>query len=224
MDLFDPKSLIEAFGTIGLILIIFAESGLLLGLIFPGDSLLFTAGLLAASNKFGLNIFLVAGGVFVAAVAGAQVGYWLGRKYGPSLFKRPDSRIFKRKYVDRSREFFDKHGAKTVLLARFVPFVRTLTPMMAGIGEMEGRTFFAFNVLGAALWALGVSLAGFALGKTYPDADKYLLPIIAVIIVVSLIPPALEYLKHRRMAKAEHPLDDAEASELSADLHHVVDE
>ena len=93
MDLFDPKSLIETFGTIGLILIIFAESGLLLGLIFPGDSLLFTAGLLAGSNKFGLNIVVVAGGVFIAAVAGAQVGYWLGRKYGPALFKRPDSRV-----------------------------------------------------------------------------------------------------------------------------------
>lgn len=224
MDLFDPKSLIETFGTIGLILIIFAESGLLLGLIFPGDSLLFTAGLLAGSNKFGLNIFEVAGGVFVAAVAGAQVGYWLGRKYGPSLFKRPDSRLFKREYVDQSREFFDKHGAKTIVLARFVPFVRTLAPMMAGIGEMNARTFFAFNVFGAALWAVGVSLAGYFLGQTIPNVDKYLLPIILLIIAVSLIPPLLEYRKHKRSQSQEHPIDDAEASDLSEDLHHVVDE
>jgi membrane-associated protein len=222
MDLFDPKSLIETFGTIGLILIIFAESGLLLGLIFPGDSLLFTAGLLAGSNKFGLNIFVVAGGVFVAAVAGAQIGYWLGRKYGPALFKRPDSRIFKREYVDQSREFFDKHGAKTIVLARFVPFVRTLAPMMAGIGEMNARTFFAFNVIGAALWAVGVSLAGYFLGQTIPNVDKYLLPIILGIIAISLIPPLLEYRKHKR-AQRDQPLDDADA-DLSADLHRVVDE
>jgi membrane-associated protein len=224
MDLFDPKSLIETFGTIGLILIIFAESGLLLGLVFPGDSLLFTAGLLAASDKFGLNIFVVAGGVFVAAVVGSQVGYWLGRRYGPSMFSRPDSRIFKREYVDQSREFFDKHGAKTIVLARFVPFVRTLAPMMAGIGDMDGRTFFAFNVLGAGLWALGVSLAGYFLGSTIPDIDKYLLPIIGLIIVISLIPPALEYRKHKRLHRESHELNAAEAEELSADLHQVVDD
>jgi membrane-associated protein len=224
MDLFDPKSLIETFGTIGLILIIFAESGLLLGLIFPGDSLLFTAGLLASENKFGLNIYFVAGGAFVAAVAGAQVGYWLGRRYGPSLFKRPDSRIFKREYVDRAREFFDKHGAKTIVLARFVPFVRTLVPMMAGIGEMNPGTFFTYNVVGAGLWAAGVTLAGYGLGSAIPDVDKYLLPIIGLIILISLIPPLLEYRKHRKSPQREHELDDAEASELATDLHNVVDD
>ncbi len=224
MDLFDPKSLIETFGTIGLIFIIFAESGLLLGLVFPGDSLLFTAGLLASEHKFGLNIYLVAGGAFLAAVAGSQLGYFLGKRYGPSLFKRPDSRIFKREYVDRAREFFDKHGPKTIVLARFVPFVRTLVPMMAGIGEMNPGTFFAYNVLGAALWAAGVTLAGFGLGKTIPNVDKYLLPIIGLIILISLIPPLLEYRKHKRGQTDEHPLDDAEAGELATDLHNVVDE
>jgi len=224
MDLFDPKSLIETFGTIGLILIIFAESGLLLGLIFPGDSLLVTAGLLASEHKFGLNIWIVAGGAFVAPVAGAQVGYWLGHRYGPGLFKRPDSRIFKREYVDRSHEFFDKHGAKTIVIARFVPFVRTLVPMMAGIGEMNRRTFFTYNVIGAALWAAGVTLVGFGLGKSIPDVDKYLLPIIGLIILISLIPPLLEYRKHKREQKAEHPLDAAEAGALAEDLRHVVDE
>src|SRR5262245_43735682 len=114
MDLFDPNSLIDTFGTIGLIAIIFAESGLLLGLVFPGDSLLFTAGLLASRPNSDLNIAVLAVGAFVAAMAGAQVGYWLGHRYGPSLFTRPDSRIFKREYVDRSREFFDRHGAKTI--------------------------------------------------------------------------------------------------------------
>jgi membrane-associated protein len=222
MDLLDPKSLIETFGTIGLILIIFAESGLLLGLIFPGDSLLFTAGLLASEHKFGLSIWFVAGGAFLAAVLGAEVGYWLGHRYGPSLFKRPDSRIFKREYVDRSREFFDKHGAKTIVIARFVPFVRTLVPMMAGIGDMDKRTFSIYNVVGAGLWAAGVTLAGFALGKSIPNVDKYLLPIIGLIILISLIPPALEYRKHKKAQRASHPLDAAEATELGADLHHVV--
>ncbi len=198
-----PERLIETFGTIGLLVIIFAESGLLLGLIFPGDSLLFTAGLLASQNKFGLNIGVVAIGCFVAAVAGTQVGYWLGRRFGPKLFRRPDSRIFKQEYVERSRQFFDRHGSKTIVLARFVPFVRTLAPMLAGVGEMNQRTFLTFNVIGALIWATGVSVAGYILGDTVPNIDHYLLPIIAGIIVLSLIPPALEYLKHRRATKGD---------------------
>jgi len=145
----DPKHLIETFGTIGLLLIIFAESGLLLGLVFPGDSLLFTAGLLASQGK--LNVVAVVLGTFVAAVAGTQLGYWLGRRFGPGLFRRPDSRIFKHEYVERSRQFFERHGAKTIVIARFVPFVRTLTPMLAGIGEMPAQTFFTFNVIPAPL-------------------------------------------------------------------------
>lgn len=204
-----PENLIETFGTIGLLIIIFAESGLLLGLIFPGDSLLFTAGLLASQNKFGLNIGVIVVGCFIAAVAGSQVGYWLGRRFGPTLFRRPDSRIFKQEYVERSRQFFDRHGSKTIVLARFVPFVRTLAPMLAGVGEMHRRTFFTFNVVGALLWAVGVTLAGYVLGDTVPSIDRYLLPIIAGIIVLSLIPPALEYLKHRRAKGREHTAADA---------------
>ena len=200
MDIFDIKGLIEAVGTLGLVLIIFAESGLLLGIIFPGDSLLFTAGLFAATGKFGLNIVAVAGGAFIAAVLGAQVGYWIGKKYGPKLFSRPDSRIFKHEYVERSRTFFEKHGSKTIVLARFVPFVRTLVPPMAGMGEMELRTFTMFNIIGAALWAVGVTMLGYVVGDAIPPdkVDTYLLPIIAVIILISMIPPFLEYRKHKR--------------------------
>ncbi|MGZ4689978.1 MAG: DedA family protein [Acidimicrobiia bacterium] len=211
MDIFDIQGLIEAVGTIGLIVIIFAESGLLLGIIFPGDSLLFTAGLFASTNKFGLNIFAVAGGAFVAAVLGAQVGYWIGHRYGPRLFQRPDSRIFKAEYVERSRVFFDKHGSKAIVLARFVPFVRTLAPPMAGMGEMEIRTFTIFNVIGAALWALGVTLLGYFAGDLIPKdkVDTYLLPIIGVIILISLIPPFLEYRKHRQtQGRPDEPVGD----------------
>ena len=204
MDFFNIEGLIETVGTIGLILIIFAETGLLVGIIFPGDSLLFTAGLFAATNKFGLNIVAVAGGAFVAAVAGAQVGYWIGHRYGPRLFQRPDSRLFKQEYVERSKEFFDKHGSKAIVLARFVPFVRTLAPPMAGMGEMEIRTFTTFNIVGAALWALGVTLLGYFAGDLIPKdkVDTYLLPIIGVIILISLIPPYLEYRKHKRESRA----------------------
>jgi membrane-associated protein len=202
MGLFDPKHLIETFGTIGLILIIYAESGILLGLVFPGDSLLFTAGLLASQNKFGLNVFFIACGAFAGAVLGAQTGYWLGKKFGPALFRRPDSRIFKQEYVDKSKEYFDRYGGKTVVIGRFVPFVRTLVPMLAGIGEMEVRAFTLMNVIGAALWAAGVSVAGYFLGKTIPNVDRYLLPIIAVIILVSVIPPALELHRQRKASQA----------------------
>lgn len=204
MDIFDIKGLIEAFGTIGLVFIIFAESGLLLGIIFPGDSLLFTAGLLAAgvSDKKAphLNIVAVAGGAFIAAVLGAQVGYWIGKKYGPKLFSRPDSRIFKHEYVERSRTFFEKHGSKTIVLARFVPFVRTLAPPIAGMGEMDLKVFTIYNIVGALLWAVGVTMLGYAVGNSIPPdkVDTYLLPIIAVIILISMIPPFLEYRKHKR--------------------------
>lgn len=217
----DPQELIRTLGTLGLIAIIFAESGLLLGIIFPGDSLLFTAGLFAATGKFGLNIWAVAGGAFLAAVLGAQVGFWIGKKYGPRLFQRPDSRIFKAEYVERSRVFFDKHGSKAIVLARFVPFVRTLAPPMAGMGQMDTRTFTIFNVVGAGIWALGVTLLGYFAGDLIPKdkVDTYLLPIIAVIILISLIPPLLEYRKHKRESTHPHPLTDAEGEALVDELH-----
>ena len=218
MGLFDPKHLIETFGTIGLILIIYAESGILLGLIFPGDSLLFTAGLLASQNKFGLNIFFIAGGAFAAAVLGAQTGYWLGKRFGPAMFRRPDSRIFKQEYVDKSKEYFDRYGGKTVVIGRFVPFVRTLVPMLAGIGEMDLRQFTLFNVMGAALWAAGVSVAGYFLGKSIPNVDRYLLPIIFLIILISVIPPLIEIRRQRRASRQQGTLVEVDAVQVDADV------
>ncbi len=218
----DPKDLIETFGTIGLLLIIFAESGLLLGLVFPGDSLLFTAGLLASQGK--LNIAVVVVGCFVAAVVGAEVGYMLGRRFGPGLFRKPDSRIFKRQYVERSREFFEHHGAKTIVLARFVPFVRTLAPMLAGIGEMPRRTFVTYNIVGSLIWAVGVTVAGYFLGSTIPDIDRYLLPIIALIIVLSLLFPAIEILRQRRRNRDATGVSTADAEAEAEDLHEAVRE
>ena len=192
----DPQQLLITFGTIGLFLIVFAESGLFFGFFLPGDSLLFTAGLFAAQGTLSLPLILV--GCFVAAVAGDQVGYWFGQRVGPSLFRRSDSRLFKQEYVGRAQEFFARHGAKTIVLARFVPIVRTFAPILAGVGGMPYRTFLSFNVIGGLLWAVGVTLLGFWLGNLIPDIDRYLLPIIVLIIAISFIPMALEWRKRRR--------------------------
>jgi membrane-associated protein len=196
LDVLNPHSLLETFGTLGLLAVIFAESGLLIGFFLPGDSLLFTAGLVASQGKLNLVVILV--GCFLAAVAGDQVGYQIGKRVGPPLFRRPDSRLFKREYVDRAQSYFDRHGSKTIVLARFVPVVRTFAPIVAGVGEMRYRTFLMFNVLGGLLWAVGVTMLGYILGSTIPSIDKYLLPAIAVIVVISVLPVAIELVRARR--------------------------
>jgi membrane-associated protein len=192
----DPQQLLITFGTIGLFLIVFAESGLLIGFFLPGDSLLFTAGLFASQGSLSLPLILV--GCFVAAVAGDQVGYAFGKKAGPALFRRPDSRFFKQEYVEKAQHFFKRHGVKTIVLARFVPIVRTFAPIVAGVGTMKYRTFVTYNVIGGLLWAVGVIILGYMLGELIPDIDAYLLPIVAVIVALSVIPIALEWRKSRK--------------------------
>lgn len=196
----DPQNLLVTFGLIGLFLIVFAESGLLIGFFLPGDSLLFTAGLFSAQGTLSLPVVLV--GCFAAAVAGDQVGYAFGKRVGPAIFRRPDSRFFRQEYVDKAQGFFEKYGAKTIVLARFVPIVRTFAPIVAGVGTMTYRTFVTYNVLGGFLWAIGVTMVGFLLGELIPDIDTYLLPIIAVIIVISVIPIGLEWWRARRSKEA----------------------
>jgi membrane-associated protein len=192
----DPRDLLVTFGTIGLFVIVFAESGLLVGFFLPGDSLLFTAGLFAAQGT--LNLPLILMGCFVAAVAGDQVGYAFGQRLGPALFRRPNSRFFKQEYVERAQEFFVKYGPKTIILARFVPIVRTFAPIVAGVGTMRYRTFVTFNVIGGLLWAVGVTSLGYVLGEMIPDIDTFLLPIVAVIVLLSVIPIMREWWKARR--------------------------
>lgn len=209
----DPKSLIEAFGTLGLFAIVFAESGLLFGFFLPGDSLLFTAGLLASQGLLNFPVILV--GCFVAAVAGDQVGFLIGRKYGPAIFKRPDSRLFHQKNVDRARVYFEKNGPKTVVLARFLPVIRTFTPVVAGVGQMNYRTFVTFNVIGGFLWAVGLTSLGYALGESVPDIDKYLLPMVLVIGAVSFIPVILELLKMRKESQNGPAGEDEESTSPS---------
>ena len=191
----DVEKLLETVGTIGLFAIVFAESGLLIGFFLPGDSLLFTAGLLASQGKLNLPLILV--GCFVCAVAGDQVGYAFGNRVGPALFRRPESRLFKHEHVEKAQAYFEKYGVKTIVLARFVPVVRTFAPIVAGVGKMEYRTFVRFNIIGGFLWAVGVTMIGYVLGDTIPDIDKYLLPIIGLIVLLSVIPVLLEIRKTR---------------------------
>lgn len=205
------------FGEIVVMLIIFAETGLLIGFFLPGDSLLFTAGLLAHEGD--LNIWFLTIGVFLAAVIGDQVGYQIGKRMGPSIFRKPDAKLFRQEYVEHTKNFFEKHGPKTIVIARFVPVVRTFAPVLAGVGEMRWRTFAIFNVVGALLWAVGITLLGYALGSAIgaDNVDKYLYPIIAVIILVSFIPPFLEWRKHRNAKSA------VEAEEEAEELHDLLD-
>jgi len=190
---FDLVELIKIAGYLGLFAIVFAESGLFFGFFLPGDSLLFTAGFLASQDY--LNIFWLAPLMFVAAVLGDNVGYWFGKKVGPRIFKREDSLFFHKKYLVKAREYFEKYGAKTLIIARFIPAVRTFAPIFAGVGEMNYRKFVVYNIVGGFLWAVGLTVLGYLLGSTIPDIDKYIVPIVLGIIVVSLLPPIFHLLK-----------------------------
>ncbi len=179
-----------SFGYLGLFCIIFAESGLFFGFFFPGDSLLLTAGLFASEGQ--LNIWFLLPMVFVAAVLGDNVGYWFGRKTGPPLFTRPESLLFKPKNLLAAKAFYDKHGGKTMILARFMPFIRTFAPIVAGAVEMHYQSFLIYNAVGGLLWGIGVTLAGYALGKAFPPdvLDKYFLLIVGAVIILSVLPTA----------------------------------
>src|SRR5438874_1599386 len=205
MNFLDPNHLITSYGTLGIFAIIFAESGLFFGFFLPGDSLLVTAGLLAAthvSSKVHLNLAALLIGIPIAAILGDQVGYWFGDRAGPALFRRPESRFFRPEYLTRAHEFLEERGARMVVLARFILAVRTFTPIAAGATHMRYRVFVPFNVLGGILWGVGVTLAGYTLGSRVKHIDRYLVPIILVVVAVSLIPVALEV---RRSAKAPMP-------------------
>jgi membrane-associated protein len=196
----DPDQLISTFGLIGLLIVVFAECGLLVGFFLPGDSLLFTAGLLVADDKITQPLWLVCFLICVAAIAGNQVGYMIGRKAGPALFSRPDSRLFKQEYVDKTYAFFDKHGPKAIVLARFVPIVRTFITVIAGVGKMDYRTYTTYSVIGGVLWGAGVTALGYALGGVDFVRD-HIEVILLGIVAVSLIPVAFELLRARSRSR-----------------------
>ncbi len=179
----------------GIFSIIFAESGLLIGFFLPGDSLLFTAGFLASQGFLDIKILAVL--TFLAATLGDSFGYAFGRRIGPKIFNKEDSLFFHRDYLEKSRSFYEKYGKKTIVLARFLPFIRTFAPILAGVGKMEYRTFLTYNILGGLLWAVGLTTLGYFLGSTIPDVDRFLLPIILLIIFSSLLPPIIHVFKNK---------------------------
>ncbi|MCB0858146.1 MAG: VTT domain-containing protein [Solirubrobacterales bacterium] len=210
----DPESLIEKFSMIGLLIIVFMESGMMVGFFLPGDSLLFTAGLLSATTNILPDLWVLVILIPIAAIAGDQTGYWIGRKFGPPLFNRPDSRFFKREYVDQTAAFFEKHGPRAIILARFVPIVRAFVPVMAGTSRMHYRTFLTYDIIGGILWGAGVTTLGYFLGQI-SFVEKYIEFILLGVVFVSVVPVVYEIRKakkeadsHQKPEPFENPIDE----------------
>lgn len=210
---FDLVQFAQTAGPIAVLIvvaaIIFAENGLLIGFFFPGDSVLFTLGLLIQGTshfKLELNIEFVIFVLFIAAVLGANVGYLFGRKIGPTLFKRPNSRLFKQENVQKAQDFYDKHGGKTIIIARFVPVVRTFVPLIAGVAKMNYKTFMIYNIIGGIIWTASITYFGFFLGKVLEnmglDVDMVILPVVAIILLVSVSPALYQLLKNKSQRQA----------------------
>ena len=200
----NPEHLINTFGLVGLLVIVFAECGLLIGFFLPGDSLLFTGGLLVAGSVNNITLaplWVLLVTVPIVAILGNLVGYWIGFRAGPPIFDRPDSRLFKAKYVEQAHEFFERHGARTILLARFVPVVRTFATVMAGASRMNFRVYAAYSVIGGIVWGIGVTALGYWLGNVSIIRNNIELFAVAIVIV-SFIPIFFEYRRARRTAKA----------------------
>ena len=201
-DWLNPETLLTSLGDIAfwvVLGIIFAECGLLIGFFLPGDSLLFVTGLFIASGYISINIWLACAMLFVAAVAGNAAGYGIGYQVGPALFKREDSRLFKKAYVDKTHAFFDKYGGRAIILARFVPIVRTFITAVAGVGRMDFKRYMLYSAIGGLLWAVGVTLLGYFLG-TIPFVAKNIEVILIIIVLISVVPIAIEWIRHRRAA------------------------
>ncbi len=206
MDIFHSglTDLIQTIGYIGIFFMVFAESGLFFGFFFPGDSLLFTAGFLASQNIFDIKILVPL--MIIGAVSGDSVGFWMGGKFAKWLMSRHESFFFKKEYIERANKFYNKHGGKALIMARFVPAVRTFVPIVAGMANMEYKKFISFNVFGGLLWGAGMTLLGYYLGNVIPDVEKYLLPIIGVIVFASVL-PGIIHMRHDIMAYIKkHPL------------------
>lgn len=193
--MFDVVSVVKAGGYLAVGGIIFAESGLLIGFFLPGDSLLFTAGVLASQGYLDIAVLIII--TFGAAVIGDTVGYLFGKKMGPKIFTRDQSIFFDKQHIIRAQKFYDHHGGKAITLARFMPVVRTFAPIVAGVGKMSYKSFASYNVLGALLWAVGLPLVGFFAGSYIPDVDKYLLPIVAGILLLSVSPAIIHLIRHK---------------------------
>jgi len=194
--MFDVNSLIESGGLLLIGLVVFAESALLIGFFLPGDTLLFTAGFLASQDKLPLAGLLVI--IVAAAIIGDQVGYHIGKKSGPRIFKRKDGLFFRQEYLQRAETFYERHGGKTIILARFTPIVRTFAPIVAGVAKMPRNRFTFFNVIGALGWGISVTLLGYWLGSKVPNIDDYILPVVALAVILSFGPPLFHLAKDKK--------------------------
>ncbi len=196
----DPNTIVTDFGLLGIALILFAECGLLVGFFLPGDTLLFAAGVLVKKGTFDQPLWFVIAVEAVAAIAGNFVGYEIGRRGGPAVFNKPDSRLFKPEYVDRTQAFFDRYGAAAIVLGRFVPVVRTFITVMAGAGRMPFRTFATYTVLGGLLWTISVTILGYFLGDVAFIADNIELLLLAGVLV-SVVPVGFQLFRHTRSGR-----------------------
>jgi membrane-associated protein len=218
----DPDHLLSSFGLIGLLIIVFAECGLLIGFFLPGDTLLFSAGLLTAVGTLDLPLWSLLVLVPIAAVAGNLVGYWIGYKAGPAVFNKPNSRLFRQEYVDRSHDFFEKYGAPTIVLARFVPIVRTFATVMAGASRMRFARYAVYSVIGGVLWGAGVTALGYYLGHiefVRNTLEPLIEPIIIGIVVLSLVPAAVELVRSRRRRGGGMTAEPLVEEPIDADGH-----
>ena len=188
----DLPLLIKTIGYLGVFIIIFAESGLFFGFFLPGDSLLFTAGLLSSQGYFNITLLIFI--ITTAAILGDQIGYLFGKKFGPKIFNRDESFYFQKRYIVDAENFYKKHGKKTILLARFFPIIRTFVPILAGVGKMNYGTFVTYNIAGGLLWGIGITLLGYFLGESVPNVDKYLIPILLLVVIVSILPSFFSYI------------------------------
>jgi membrane-associated protein len=186
MSFLDPTELIASGGLVLIAFMVFAESGLLFGFFFPGDTLLIAGGILAAGGAF--NIFELIAVVVVSAILGGITGYIIGRKAGPRLFIKKDGIIFRKEYVEKSEDFYERHGGKTIMLARFIPIIRTFAPVVAGIGKMNASKFMVYNIIGSAIWAVGVTTLSYYFGQKIPNLDKFILPLVVTATVVTFSP------------------------------------
>ena len=188
----DLPILIKTVGYFGVFFIIFAESGLFFGFFLPGDTLLFTAGLLASQGYFDVAVLTLI--IVFAAVLGDQVGYLFGKKFGPKIFNKDESFYFKKRYVTDAENFYKKHGRKTVILARFIPIIRTFIPILAGMGNMRYRTFITYNIIGGTIWGGSITLLGYFLGEKIPNIDSYIIPVLLLVIFVSILPTLFSFI------------------------------
>ncbi len=191
----DLSILIQTIGYFGVFFIIFAESGLFFGFFLPGDTLLFTAGLLASQGYFDITLLIFL--VTLAAILGDQIGYLFGMKIGPRIFNRDDSFFFKKRYINDAEKFYKEHGKKAIVLARFIPVVRTFIPILAGVGKMHYGIFVTYNIIGGLLWGVGITLSGYFLGQKIPGIDKYLIPILLLIVFASMLPTIFSFIYNK---------------------------